>query len=221
VIKIGAKRFKFKGKRVVSDTGPAPIRAAIDAQGAALALFDQGEQKDITASALAEATEWYMATIIPLFFGPYATKHGYRSAAHRGDSPTGENLPLVHEGWTRQSVIEGMAYEVKKAGLNVSTRISMPLPANKKGVVYGLLDRSQVAIVLRQITPEEVGRVAAKFAKVLAEILANREPTNPPVQPTAPAGRPARAVGQQRKLPARGYTRAMERAGTFSPVRMP
>ena len=187
MLTLGKHRFRLVGRRIVSDSGPAPIRAVLEAQGAALALFSKAEQKEIVGAAIAGGAEWYILTIVPLLFGPYAKTHGYQEVAHRTGNGlfAHENKPLVYNGYVRRSVLEGTDFEIKKTGANVSARIVFPLPANDHGVVYGLLDRSQVAKVLRTITAEEVRRVAVVVGKTLAATLASR----PPPEIEAPASR--------------------------------
>ena len=148
-------------KRKIVEVKNGPIKATLEANREALALFDQKVANDIVRTALAGGGAKWVEIFLPERFGPYAYKLGYKVSAKTRDRKRriyGHDRPYTQTGEmagaTQGAHVEATA---KRSGGVIRIRIPM-----------GHALRPEFMSVFRQVPAWEVDRINAEVVRIIA-----------------------------------------------------
>ncbi len=176
-------RTRVVGKAVIAQGGKGPIRWALEAHGAALALFRARERNDMIREALEDGGKFYAAVFVPMNFTQYAERKGYDvsfkffsqklNLAQRGviDSPVN---PLVYTGVLRDAAVNRTTVSAIATANKAAILIRIPIPSHGNAKTGGYGIAPIVGLVLRTIMPWEITRVAEVVEQSLVRGLQGR-----------------------------------------------
>ncbi len=148
---------------VIHDTGPAPIRAVLEAHGAGLALFGRRDKNEIVRKAMVDGGETWCVVFLPKRFTPYAEQWlGYSISpawSIRKEKLTQTaDLPFVFLGTMRSRACTDAAVSATATASKVQMRIKVP---------FGHGVRPKIAAWFKSIPGHEIKRVAEQVEKSL------------------------------------------------------
>lgn len=189
---------------VVYETKVGPIRARIEAEGSALALFDAKVRNTIIRTALSAGGQFWLQVFLPKRFSSYATTFGY-TASQRWrkfkEFELGAAVPFV--GFTppgggpaaprwKQKNGEKMI----TAALNGANYTATATAANARiifRIPYGHPVQQMTSDMFRTVPSWEVERVGEVVGKKLQDILDGLLPAGavPPITPRVVGSAPS------------------------------
>lgn len=195
---------------IIYDSGPGPMRTILEAHGAALRLFDQRTQNDITREAMRRVGEFWIAVFLPQRFdrSKRAVPPGYGASkaweqskvdlAKRGVIDGPQPTPLVYLGVMRANVMAKARAEARATRNRAYVIIRLPI---------GHAIRPKIKQILRWLPDYEIKRISEVLEKQMVLLLqsdAERDKIErqaPPTPRTKPQGPPRErdSHGQFRK----------------------
>ncbi len=187
---------------VIADTGPGPIRAVLEAHGAAVKLFAQREQNNILREVMRQVGEFYIAVFLPQKFdrSKKAVPPGYGASkqweqtkvnlAKRGVIDGPQPTPMVYIGIMRHNVLTKAKAEARATKTRAYVIIRMPI---------GHAIRPKLKQVLRWVPDYEIKRIAQVAEQQLVHLLTNdiARASIPRATPPAPRAKPQGAARQR------------------------
>ena len=161
------------GAIILAQIREGPIRAAIQARGAALKLFSTRQANTIVRVAGEDGGAYFVRVFLPLRFDKYAERLGYRPSSDYRAKKLREgygDIPWVRTGAWRAAALAGArtAVTAKRMGCRIQIKVPYAHPVTPR-------TSAQFSSVL----PEEMERIARQVGNSLDALLAERtEVTN-------------------------------------------
>ena len=149
----------------IAEARQGPIRAVLEAQGAALSLFTQREANTAVREALEAGGDFWVRVFLPMRFSDYARKLGYRvkpTTAKAKALLSGRAVPFVQTGQLQQMAIPGAWARATATGGLGTIWIRIPRP-------HAL--RPEFAQVFTTVPTWEINRIAEVVETALAQII--------------------------------------------------